>query len=286
MISELTPEQKAKFKEYVAEWTKKGLTTEQRKLKDAEKDFTDFQIHVLKKDKPAPVVICNSPEKCWDLVDKTLNPNGKERLKFVYPYFDGQFWASWFAFYEFCRVELGIQYKNDKAYNIFKACHKYGMVFPLEEVCIVCQSPTVINTNASGLHCENGAALSYDGDNEIYALNGVVMKKEYVMTPAEQLSGDTIMRETNVEIRRELIRKVGIERMMEKLPNKLLDKRGNYELYSLELSEEVKDARYLKMLNPSIFVYHMEGVSPECNTVSDAIKWRNDNMFEDAEVLT
>jgi hypothetical protein len=65
-----------------------------------------------------------------------------------------------------------------------------------------------------------------------------------------------------------------------------LDRQNEYELYSIELSEEVKDARYLKMTNPSIGCFHMEGVAPEINNVKEALLWRNEQMFENAEVLT
>jgi hypothetical protein len=182
--------------------------------------------------------------------------------------------------------ELGITFANDNKYQALKACVGYGMVFPLDELCIVCQPPTQIHKNASGLHNENGPAVSYGGENEIYALNGVVMSKDYVMTPAHEILSETILKESNAEVRRELIRKVGIEKMLTSLPHKLLEKRGNYELYSLNLSDEVKDARYLKMTNPSIGVFHLEGVAPEISTIDAALNWRNQNMFTDAEVLT
>ena len=182
--------------------------------------------------------------------------------------------------------ELGVTFVNNNEYEAFKACQGYGMVFPLDELCIVCQPPTQIHKNTSGLHNENGPAVSYGGENEIYALNGVVMGKDYVITSSHKISAETILKEPNAEVRRELIRKVGIERMLTSLPHKLLQKRGNYELYSLNLSDEVKDARYLKMTNPSIGVFHLEGVAPEIDTIEAALNWRNQNMFTDAEVLT
>ena len=205
---------------------------------------------------------------------------------FVWPYFDCQFWAGWFSYYEFVKSELGVIFPNNIEYEAFKACQGYGMVFPLDELCIVCQPPSQIHKNANGLHNENGSAVSYNGENEIYALNGVIMTKDYVMTSAHEISSETILKEPNAEVRRELIRKVGIEKMLTSLPHKLLEKRGNYELYSLNLSDEVKDARYLKMTNPSIGVFHLEGVAPEILTIDAALNWRNQNMFIDAEVLT
>jgi hypothetical protein len=296
MITELTPEQAAKMPEYVKTWTAKGATTRQRTLEDAQIDFARFQQLILQKETPAEVFLLQSPKKCWDLVNELMSKKaGREvKLKFIYPYFDCQFWAAWFGFYEFFRVELGIEYPNLPEYLAFLNCQEYGMVFPLDEACIVCQPPTILKTNERGLHSENGPAVSYGGDNELYALNGTVMKKEYVLTPAEQIDPLDVLRESNVDVRRELLRKVGIERMLQALPHTLLDKVDNYELYNIDLSQGLSDvnsdnlnnARFLKMLNPSIGVYHMEGVAPGTATVAEALKWRNQNLFVNADVLT
>lgn len=303
MIKSLTEAQIAKFPYYVKEWVGRGHTTKQMTQEEAEKDFTAFQIHILKKEKPAPVVLLGSPRECWVLIElvksnenydlknmkkdiaavfegKKIKSN-KENIDFVWPYFDCQFWASYFSYFDFFKNECGITYNEN--YEIMKKTTEYGMVFPIDEVCIVCQPFTTIRRNQSGLHCINGPAVSYtpmyakDSDrakSEVYALNGVRMKKEYVMTPAEDIKAEDILKETNVEVRRELLRKVGIEAMLKALPHKLMDAKDDYELFSIELSAEVKDARYLKMTNPSIGVYHMEAVGPECNTVQDAIDWR------------
>ena len=203
---------------------------------------------------------------------------------FIWPYFDCQFWTGWFAYYEFLRTELNVSYI--KEYDYLLNCQEYGMVFPLDELCIVCQPPTEIHKNINGLHNESGPALTYGEDNDIYSLNGVSMDKKYVMTKAQEIPAEWVMKETNVEIRRELLRKVGIERLLTDLPHKLLETRGNYELYSIDLSEEIKDARYLKMTNPSIGCFHLEGLDPSINTIGEALKWRNQNLFENAEVLT
>ena len=209
-----------------------------------------------------------------------------ETIDFIWPYFDCQFWAGYLSFYDFMKNEVNIEYPNDKEYETFKSCQPYGMVFPLDELCIVCQPPTKISMKNGLLHNEHESAVSYNGHCEVYALNGVTMKKEYVMTPANEILPETIMKETNVDVRRELLRKIGIERIMESLPHKLLEKKDNYELYSIDLSDDLKDARYLKMTNPSVGCFHLEGVSPEINSISEALKWRNQNLFENAEILT
>lgn len=100
------------------------------------------------------------------------------------------------------------------------------------------------------------------------------------MDPAQVLA------EQNVEVRRELIRKVGVERMLSVLPNRVLDTVGNYSLLSIQLSEQIRDAKFLKMLNPSIGVWHVEGVHPDCATVQEAINWRADSKHWSPEVVT
>ena len=94
------------------------------------------------------------------------------------------------------------------------------------------------------------------------------------MTPAERLNPSEILAEPNVDRRRELIRKIGVEMMLAKLPHKVLDRQGDYELLRIDFPGLVEDARYLKMKNPTIGVFHVEGVERECMTVEQAINWR------------
>jgi hypothetical protein len=75
-----------------------------------------------------------------------------------------------------------------------------------------------------------------------------------------------------VEVRRELIRKLGVEIYIQRMGAKSIHKQGDYELLDVHLSDEVPHARYLKMMNPSINTWHVEGV--EGNTVEEAINWR------------
>lgn len=126
----------------------------------------------------------------------------------------------------------------------------------------------------------------YPDGFSIWALNGVRMDQKWAETPAEKINPSEALAIKNAEVRREMIRKVGIDRMLSGLKHRILEKRDKYELLSIQLSDEVQDARYLKMINPSIGVFHVEGVAPECSTIEKALNWRNQNYFENAEVLT
>ena len=136
------------------------------------------------------------------------------------------------------------------------------------------------------MHKDGAAAVAYSDGWGVYALNGIRMKSDYVLTPAEQLTPETVLKETNADVRRELLRKVGIERMLSNLEHKVLEKRGTYEVLSVKLSDQVRDARYLRMLNPSVGTWHLEGVPAECDTVEKSLNWRNNNWHTDAEIIT
>ena len=94
------------------------------------------------------------------------------------------------------------------------------------------------------------------------------------MTPYEKLDALQTLKEKNAEVRREGIRKIGIERVCQKLKTKTLDIDGDYELMLLDLGDN-RERPYLKMRNPSIGVYHIEGVAPNIKTVDEALNWRN-----------
>ena len=169
----------------------------------------------------------------------------------------------------------------------FSLSQSCGWWHPFKGVVFICERPSVQAVNARGqLHCESGPAILCRDSWEVYALNNVRMKKCQVMTPAEQITPREVLSEPNADVRRELIRKVGVERMLAKLPNKSLDKRDNYECLSVNLGAGAEDARYLRMLNPSTGTWHLEGVPAECNTVEESLNWRNGQMFKNAEILT
>lgn len=167
-----------------------------------------------------------------------------------------------------------------------RECHWW---FPYKGLVLISEKPTALHVNGRGqLHKDEGLAIEYSDGWGVYALNGVRLPKEHVMTPAEQLDPKIVLNETNVEIRRELLRKIGIERFLQVTPHKVLNKKGDYQLLSVALSDEIRDARYLKMLNPSIGTWHVEAVHPDCSTVQQAINWRAGSIDREwaPEVLT
>ena len=145
---------------------------------------------------------------------------------------------------------------------------------------------TVRYNSGYQLHCDGGPALvattQEEGEKRVwewYFLNGVRVPKEIATTPAEKLDPRLLLETDNAEVRREIVRKIGIERVCKALNAKVIDRKGDYELLLLDLRDGRKRP-YLKMRNPSLGVYHIEGVHPSCNTVVEALRWRNGSDLE------
>ena len=203
---------------------------------------------------------------------------------FVWPNCSGRYWAGWYGFYEYFRNVVGLKY-NCPQYDLFLEGHKYALVYPLTNgIVVMSQHPQEIHMHDGRLHRDGGPAVSYGDGFAVWALNGVRVPQELAETPAEKLDAQKILTEKNAEVRREYVRKMGVELVCQRLGAEVKDSTGDYELLSLDL-QDGRYRPYLKMLNPSIGTYHIEGVHPDCRTVEQALCWRN-QTDEQPVVLT
>ena len=143
----------------------------------------------------------------------------------------------------------------------------------LPDAICVATLPTVKKIAPNRLHCTDGPAFSWC-DIELYYLNGVLVEPWMVMTAQDKLDPKNILAVANVDQRRELIRRIGLDHLKDHLPHQILDTQGSYKLLAIDLSEEHRACRYLEMINPSNGAAHVEGVNNDCNTVQHAINWR------------
>jgi hypothetical protein len=135
--------------------------------------------------------------------------------------------------------------------------------------------PESVVTNEEGVvHCDSGPAVQYRDGYKVWALHGACVPQWLVELPGEDIDPRWFRGLTNAAVCREFVRKVGIERICYKLKAVGIDRHGDYELLLLDLGDR-RRRPYLKMLNPSVGTWHMEGVPPHCRTVSEALAWRN-----------
>jgi hypothetical protein len=278
MIKELTEEQLKQMEEYVKRWTEIGLSTE---LIDREKAvvYSEKLYKFLGRENVPEVIFADGPISAWKEVEKIYN----EKIDFVWPYLDGQFWSSYVAWLLYYKNVLKIEITIDT--SVIEELVNYGNVYPLEKHCIITERMSLCKRNANGLHCDGSPAVEYRDGTKIWALNGVRVPQWLSETSHQKLDPKKFAEIKNAEVRREFVRKVGIERICLALGTKVMDKQKDYELHEIDLGGETGKWPYLKMLNPSIGVWHMECVDKTCRTVKDAITWRNQSDLE-PKILT
>jgi len=189
------------------------------------------------------------------------------------PYILGHWMAPRLAWYAYLPEILGIwQYPG--LWPTFMKIQHIGFLYACGDFCVVGKKPIELNYNAHGLHKDGGPAISYADGKKTWALNGVHVPQWLVKTPAMEIDCAKFAEIKNTEVRREFVRKVGIERLVTKLGAKTLDKQGDYEVILVNLGGRTGEWPYLKMLNPSIGVWHLECLEHECKTVQAAINFR------------
>lgn len=313
-IETITNEQRAKMPEYVNKWITIGSNTDRLDPQRTKQIIDDFRGLIGQK-VDAPLFILDNPLECWvaltlicnhgvsfDDVEEEMkgvlngNPKKYEIETPRLPWQSGSFFVSTFSFYDYMFEVLGVKIDEElyRKYKIWEATSEIGCIYPIDDAesglsfTIVSQKPTEIHLNENNvLHRDGGPALTYAGmDKNIYALNGVQVPEYLAVTPAEELDLEYYNTLTNADVKAEFVRKVGIERFLDK--GKLIDTYKNYQgdeyqwwtkseyqLWDMSfLFDSLDYAPFLYMKNATTAIFHLEGVSPQCRTLKDAIKER------------
>lgn len=269
-IEELNDQQNHLMATIAAEYETNALSGDDSYNIKKIKEGINF-IYSLADLKDPEIVICSSP---MHMAQEAELKSG-ETIDYLGCGYD----SGWTAFYDFFQ-RIGVEYDKEWQFDLWKEFVLNSGVFATvlcENVAFVCIRPCIVKTNANDdLHCEDGPAIAWcDGYCE-YSLNGVWVTEEIVMTPANKLDSKMVLKENNAEVRREIVRKIGTEKICKDLGAEVVDKSKNkvYELLILNMGDG-RRRPYLKMKNPSIGTWHIEGVHPDCKTVNDALKFRN-----------
>lgn len=274
MLNKLNKEQEELKEKMKKEWIDYCLSGNSELDYEKAEAGVSFIYERIKKSKPL-ILVADSPLS-GVLISRIFGSKSENTDWYGCGYDSG-----WISFYDyFTRIGV-LKNKDFDQINSFMRSGVWDTLF-FEKLCILIRRPISVVKNERGqLHNPIGKAVEFRDKWGIYCLNGIRMKEEHVLTPAENLDVQEIIKEQNVDVRRELIRKIGIERFILKAGAKVLDKKGDYELLSIKLSDEVPDARYLKMKNPSIGIFHVEGV--EGNTVQEALNFRAGSLLKKGE---
>ena len=317
MISKLTKQQEKAVPKYLKKWLDVGYRTKTTDKKKAKAAVNFLYKDILKMEKPKYVIFLDSPMACQLACNLIKDSKFDQKIKYsqlrsqlrsqldsqlrsqlysqLYSQLRSQnlerfyetrsnWWNNYYWHYDYILNELFPEKK--KEFKLFLEYNNHStefhQIYMFEGICFVSDFPKAIRKNETNhLHSFDSAALEYRDGYSLYYSNGVQMKKEYIETPKDRITKEMFLSEKNVDVRRELSHKMGIDKTIEMLGAEVVDtyisKVGNkYELLMIDFNNNGTKRPYLKMINPSMKdVNHIEGVHPDCKTVQDAIMFRN-----------
>lgn len=201
--------------------------------------------------------------------------------KWYINYQGGNMWASSCSYYEACREVLKLTKLDcwDK-YQAWEDCAKEGGFRVMhEEFCLVCDFPEKLQATPDGVpHCESGPSHKWRDGFSIYHLNGVKVPAWVVETPAEEIPIKLALEEKNTDVQREIIRKIGAERMLKesnaKILDEFIDKTGfKYQLMSMTIGSTI-NRKYLYFEHASMRgVWYAKPVPPETQKALHGRAW-------------
>lgn len=207
-----------------------------------------------------------------------------ERVRYAYRMWQGgNLWSGVTAYVTFFRYEVGVQTDYTEWEPWEQIATRCGPRFVHPEFAILCDFPTTITLDAEkNPHGDNAPFAKWADGTSIFISHGVRIPRWLAMTHERDMDPAKMVTIDNAEIRREFVRKVGIERILNALSPGAIDKKTYYtkdgrehpyELHRLRVGSN--DWTYLKMINPSVDLAHVEGVPNTCRTVQDALNFRN-----------
>jgi len=305
-IEKLTLEQEKLMPSYAQKWIKIGTDTKQCPEDTAKEIVKDFRDLINMKTN-VPTIFAENPIEAWVLCclheHEVPLENLYTEMEKVFAYesdyeipqaslpFNDLSLCSSFSFYDYMLNVVGVKLEAElqKKYEIWERTSQIWGIYPLADLTVVCKKPLEVHLNENNvLHRNEGPALVFGGlgDFKVYALNGVGVPEYLAMTPSHQIDLNLYKKESNADVKAEFVRKVGIERFLEM--GKKLDTYENYdqeenswwwkseyELWDMKaLFPSLNSAPFLKMVNQTTKIFHMEGVPSTCKNLVDAIKSR------------
>ena len=249
-IERLTPEQIARFPEFVKRWTDIGLCTDPVDRPKAEAAIHDaYRCAGL--EPPRKIVWCGSPlsqgltraiildnkfiGSVWNSVRGSVGNSVADSVaNSVAASVANSVWNSvaasvrdsvrdsvygahdsgWLSFYSYFREVCHLESQTDKLRGLFDLAQSAGWAIPHQNVCWVSERHNILAHDERGrLHSLSGPACAYPDGWAIYAVHGVRIPADIIERP-DSLTKERILSEPNAEVRRVMIERLGNERFL------------------------------------------------------------------------
>lgn len=215
-IESLTPDQEASMDAIADAAIKNAIGGDCSYDEPGIREFFNFIYELADLKKPERVIICKSPTEALGLCSDDV----KEIDRFGIGYDSG-----WTSFYKFME-SIGVDFSDIPEWAKWKKVLDIGLFGSIlfDDTAIAIIRPKEVHTRGDGsLHNEKGPAVLWSDGTCAYFLNGVSVPRWLVDTDSGRIDPKLALTEKNVDVQREIIRKVGAERMLKAADAKTLD---------------------------------------------------------------
>ena len=217
-IKSLTPDQEARFGEYVEKCIAIGTNTDPVDFEQAKSAMCKtYRLAGLKE--PTQFYVVDSPMAAIDLI-QSIDPS-KSRNEIFNEMGYGSMDISWLSLYKFFIEVVGLDLK--KITGLLELANHTGWYNAYEDIVVFQHSPEYIKFDEDNrLHCETGPAIRYRDGYSVYAWHGVRVPAEWIENK-ESLTAEVALTWENVEQRRCAAEILGWESVIKELNPTIID---------------------------------------------------------------
>jgi hypothetical protein len=149
----------------------------------------------------------------------------------------GNQWSGWVAWLSFFREVVKLALPIYEKWQHYEAASIHGGPRIVhKEFCMISDRPRVLKVDKENRpHCEDGPFCRWSDDTRLYAWHGVRVPWDIIETP-EVLTKGRILGETNAEVRRVMIEKLGNEEFLKRVGATPIQEDSRGRLFRIELA--------------------------------------------------
>jgi hypothetical protein len=269
-IESLTPEQEARFPEFVDRWLKIGLCTDPVDRPKAEAAIRLCYIKTNLKP-PDEIVWCLSPNA---MIQEVRNRLGQTINQWDCVY--GQHEAAWLSFYSYFRDVCGLVQETEPLEGLFALAETCGWIAPFEGICFASEKHNVCKLDErQRTHCADGPAIAFPNGDSIYVYHGVEVPS-WVIEEKHRITPETIDAEENSEVKRVMVELYGIDKYILDSGAEPVQHDRFGELYAKEVGG--RPVKIIKLIDSTpmpdgVSKTYFKIVPPEMETAHEAVAW-------------
>jgi hypothetical protein len=186
-------------------------------------------------------------------------------------------WSGWFHGAQV----LGVKFDEEVFRKFKNFSEKAPVLLVGREAIYVMHPPKYVKWEDGFLHCEDGPAVYFSDDLQLWAIRGVAVDEQIVMRPETQTI-EQIQQDGNAEHKRVRIERFGWAKYLDAVGAEVIDECRNDIEQTNEALLQCDGMRVLMCACPSTAkVFHLE-VPPETKTCEEAQKWLHSGSAIDA----